>query len=108
MIVVTVFLSILNQMEIHLLQNRKENCHHDHIQFNVKGNGNTVFSVYDVWQRTSLIRVFIFLAGELPLRIHMQAPSPPPPLPMLPTPSLYLKVVKKIKIDTKNGKMFGI
>ena len=26
--------------------NRKENCHHDHIPFNVKGNGNIVFSVY--------------------------------------------------------------
>ena len=39
------FLSILNQMEFHLVQNRKENCHHDHIPFNVKGNGNIVFSV---------------------------------------------------------------
>ena len=28
MIVVTVFLSILNQMEFPLVQNRKENCHH--------------------------------------------------------------------------------
>ena len=27
MIVVTVFHSILNQMEFHLVQNRKENCH---------------------------------------------------------------------------------
>ena len=26
-------------------ENRKENCHHDHIPFNVKGNGNIVFSV---------------------------------------------------------------
>ena len=26
--------------------NRKENHHHDHIPFNVKGNGNKVFSVY--------------------------------------------------------------
>ena len=25
--------------------NRKENYHHDHIPFNVKGNGNIVFSV---------------------------------------------------------------
>ena len=25
--------------------NRKENCHHDHIPLNVKGNGNRVFSV---------------------------------------------------------------
>ena len=41
----TVFLSILNQMEIHLVQNRKENCHHDHIPFNVKGIGSIVLSV---------------------------------------------------------------
>ena len=45
MIVETVFLSILNQIEFHLDQNRKENCHHDHIPFNMKGNGNLVFSV---------------------------------------------------------------
>ena len=48
MIVVTVILlSILNQMELHLVQNRNENyCHHDHIPFNFKGNENIVFSVY--------------------------------------------------------------
>ena len=46
MIVVTVLLSIFNQMEFDLVQNRKENCHHDHIPFNLKGNGNIVFSVY--------------------------------------------------------------
>ena len=45
MIMVTVLLSILNQMEFHLVQNRKENCHYDHIPFNVKGNGRIVFSV---------------------------------------------------------------
>ena len=44
--VVTVFLSILNQMGLHLVQNRKENCHHDHIPFNLKGFGYIVFSVY--------------------------------------------------------------
>ena len=32
-------------MELHLVQNQKENCHHDHIPFNVKGNENIVFSV---------------------------------------------------------------
>ena len=48
MIVVTVFLSILNQMEFNLVQNRKENCHRDHIPFNVKGIGNIVFSVYSI------------------------------------------------------------
>ena len=45
MTVVTVFLSILKQIKFHLVQNLKENCHHDHIPFNVKGIGNTVFSV---------------------------------------------------------------
>ena len=44
--VATIFLSILNQMEFHLVQNRKEDCHHDHIQFNLEGNENIVFSVY--------------------------------------------------------------
>ena len=48
MIMVTVFYSILNQMEFYFVKNRKENCHHDHITFNVKGNRNIVFSVYDV------------------------------------------------------------
>ena len=46
MIVGTVFLSILNQMEFYLVQNLKENCHHDHIPFNLKGKGNVVFLVY--------------------------------------------------------------
>ena len=35
----------LNQMDFHLAQNRKENCHHNHIPFIVKENGNIVFSV---------------------------------------------------------------
>ena len=49
MIVVTFFLSSLNQMEFHLVQARKENCHHDHIPFKVKGNGNIVFSVQGIF-----------------------------------------------------------
>ena len=44
----TVFLSILNQIEFHLVQNLKENCHHDHIPFDLKGKGNMVFSVKNV------------------------------------------------------------
>ena len=40
--------NFLNPIEFHLVQNRKENCHHDHIPFTVKGNGNTVFSVHVV------------------------------------------------------------
>ena len=45
MIVVTVFLSTLNQMKFQLGQNRKEYCHHDHIPFNVIGNGNSFLGV---------------------------------------------------------------
>ena len=37
---------LLNQMEFHLVQNQKENCHHDHIPFNLTGKGMLVFSVY--------------------------------------------------------------
>ena len=29
-------IDFLNRMEFHLVQNRKENCHHDHISFNLK------------------------------------------------------------------------
>ena len=42
MIMMTVFLLILNQMEFHLVQNGKENCNHDHIPFNLNGIGNIV------------------------------------------------------------------
>ena len=45
MVVLTVFLLILNQMEFHFVQNRKENYHHDRTPFDLKGNGNIVFSV---------------------------------------------------------------
>ena len=42
-------------------KNRNENCHHDHIPFNMKGNGNKVFSV---WRRgtTSVIKGTLGLA----------------------------------------------
>ena len=45
MIEETVFLSILKQMEFHLVQNRKENCLHDYIPFKVKENENIVYSM---------------------------------------------------------------
>ena len=35
----------LNQMEFHLVQNWKGNCHHDHIPFNLNGNVDILFSV---------------------------------------------------------------
>ena len=39
------FLSILNHsiVEFHLVKNRQENCHHDHIPCNLKENGNIAF-----------------------------------------------------------------
>ena len=40
-------------MEFHLVQNRKENCHHDHIPFDLKENGNIVFSVIGKLQALS-------------------------------------------------------
>ena len=39
MVVVTVFLSILGEIEIHLVENLKE-FHHSHIPFNFKGDEN--------------------------------------------------------------------
>ena len=44
-IVIKVFLLLFNQMEFHLVQNQMKNCCHDHIPFNLKGNGILVFSV---------------------------------------------------------------
>ena len=70
MIVVTVFLSILNQMVIHLVQNQKENCHHDHIPLNVKVNGNIVFSVYAVHRLGIICRIiwkFFYLCCDIKL-----------------------------------------
>ena len=45
MIIVTVFLSMMNQMEFHLVQNWKENCHHDHIPFNVEGKNIRIYTI---------------------------------------------------------------
>ena len=58
---VTVFRSILNQMELHLVQNRKENSHHDYIPFSLKGNGNIVLSVRAVAERAEEVWEFLFL-----------------------------------------------
>ena len=46
-------------MEFHLDQNRKENCHHDHIPFNVEGNENQVFSVCEKKSFLSVKKVSI-------------------------------------------------
>ena len=61
MIVVTVFLPIFNQMELHFVQNREEYFHQDHILFNLKGNENTVFSVYtsSFWKLLTIRRTAI-------------------------------------------------
>ena len=41
-------------MEIDLVQNLKENCPHDYIPFNMKGNGNIIFSVQEICVQRSL------------------------------------------------------
>ena len=40
-------------MEFNLVQNRKENFHHDHIPFNLKGNGILVFQCKQLQRRTT-------------------------------------------------------
>ena len=35
----------MKQMDFHLVHNQKENCHHDHIPINLKGNENIFFWV---------------------------------------------------------------
>ena len=63
---VTVFFLILNQMEFHLVQNRKGNCHLDHIPFTLKGNGNIVFLVHHTGKnnrRVNVVQKFIISAS---------------------------------------------
>ena len=43
----------LNQIEFHLIHNRKKICHHEHIPFNLKGNGNIVLSDNYTWEKDS-------------------------------------------------------
>ena len=38
-------------------ENRKENCHHDHIPFSMKGNGILVFSVQNQHLQTESIGI---------------------------------------------------
>ena len=46
------------------LENRKENCHYDLIPFNVKGNGNIVYSVKTVLE-TGVSRVLGIMGEKL-------------------------------------------
>ena len=48
-------------------ENLKENCHHDHIPFNVKGNGNIVFSV-----RIGAARVLFFFILDVVLNMRVK------------------------------------
>ena len=59
----TVFLSILNQMDFHLVQNREENCHYDHIPLNVKENANIVF--FSVQVDSHLLYVCLGFVGGI-------------------------------------------
>ena len=51
-------------MKFHLAQNRNENCHHNHIPFDLKGNENIVFSVW-----LQVVTKFITLFMTLPFQI---------------------------------------
>ena len=66
-IMMTVFLSILNQMEFYLVQNRKENCHYDHIPFHEKGNENIVFSVYMPRYFSHVATLYSEVSFQIPL-----------------------------------------
>ena len=57
---------ILNQMEFHLVQNRKENCHHDHIPFNLKGNGNIYISIcFQIEWDMIVVSVFLSILNQM-------------------------------------------
>ena len=53
-------------MEFNLVQSRKENCLHDHVPFNMKGNGIQVFSVYPRAMRGFFLSVFPVQDNEEP------------------------------------------
>ena len=61
MILVRVFVSILNQMEFQLVQNRQDNCYCDHIPFNLKGNENLFLWAYCDTARTqrNIFRIWL-------------------------------------------------
>ena len=69
------FFSILNQMEIHLVhKNWKENCHHDHIPFNVKGNRNSFLSLTDwVYTRVGVLSCDALLMIRC-MKTHLDEP----------------------------------
>ena len=46
-------------------ENRKEICHHDHIPFNVKGNGNIVFSVWRLQGIIYLLYIYNIFADDI-------------------------------------------
>ena len=48
-------------------ENRKENCHHNHIPFNVTGNENIVFSVHGEKSRAIFLSVSAFSPSGLPV-----------------------------------------
>ena len=58
----------LNQINFYLVQNRKENCHNDHIPFNVKEIGNTSFLKRRV---KAEVRSAFFLFPRITLKLVM-------------------------------------
>ena len=70
MVVVTVFLSILNQMEFQLVQYQEENCHHDRIPVDLKGSRNLSIWVYTDMVLSVVTSVLIILMFHLLLFQH--------------------------------------
>ena len=67
----TVFILIFNQMKFHLLQNQKENSHHDHIPFSVYMS-SLMGSYMNINQTYSRPRGTVVL-------LSAQIRTPPPP-----------------------------
>ena len=68
----------LNQIEFNLVQNREENCYHDHnIPLNLKGNENIVFSVQGTLQLspfrswTDIFRLVIGILVMIPMSKYL-------------------------------------
>ena len=71
---VAVFFSILTTNGIPFgSENRKENCHHDCIPFNVKGNENMVFSVYTHTHTHTIVFLVSAIDQILPHQISSSA-----------------------------------
>ena len=62
MVVMRGFLSIVNKRELILVENPRENCNHDHIPFDLKGNENIfVFLSLHMQKKRKSISLYLFI-----------------------------------------------